>query len=345
MVLEFLDPAYAKLKLDNLDISLTTLRDALRGADNRTLTDIYNVDNNILSKLDVTLSTRASETTLSGIKTQIDKLTFDTNNYLQVNVKALVNPPALDVNLSTRASDSTLSAFSGKFPTAVALADNLSNPTTTIIGAANLGFDGTNWRRIVADTSGRLKVALDSIPNPSNLDISLSSLRDALRGTGNKTLTDLDTDLNNILSRLPASLTASGNFKIAIQEDAAGILKDTKIPNPLGIITNQDVIGSTANVLAVVDMLTPSRQPYTIPNISVSTTEASTSISAPGAKILIIKNKGDTDVLIGINGSVPTTNPLIVRARAIKVIPHKGVTQVNYKVASGTSTIDIEYYN
>jgi hypothetical protein len=92
-------------------------------------------------------------------------------------------------------------------------------------------------------------------------------------------------------------------------------------------------------------MLTPSRQPYTIQNISVSTTEGSTSITSPGAKILVIKNKGDTDVLIGINGSVPTTNPLVVRARTIKVIMHKGVTQVNYKVASGSTTIDIEYYN
>jgi len=279
MVLEFLDPAYIKSKLDQLDISLSSLRDALRGTDNRTLTDLYNINNNILSKLDVSLSTRASEATLSAIKSKTDLLSFDTNNYLQVNVKALVNPPALDVNLSTRASESTLSAFSGKFPSAVALADNLSNPTTTIIGAANLGFDGTYWRRIAADTSGRLKVALDSIPNPSNLDISLSALRDAIRGTGNKTLTDLDTDLNNILGRLPASLTTGGNFKIALQEDSVGLLKDSKIPYALGVIQNQDVIGSTANVLAVVNMLTPSRQPYTIQNISVSTTEASTSIS------------------------------------------------------------------
>jgi hypothetical protein len=59
----------------------------------------------------------------------------------------------------------------------------------------------------------------------------------------------------------------------------------------------------------------------------------------------MIKNKGDVDVQIGINGAVPTTNPFIVRARTVKVLPHKGVTQVNYKVASGSSTIDIEYYN
>jgi len=67
MVLEFLDPAYIKSKLDQLDISLSSLRDALRGTDNRTLTDLYNINNNILSKLDVSLSTRASEATLSAI--------------------------------------------------------------------------------------------------------------------------------------------------------------------------------------------------------------------------------------------------------------------------------------
>jgi len=56
--------------------------------------------------LDVPLSSRASESTLSGIKSQTDKLTFDTDNRL-----AIQNPPNLDVLLSTRASESTLSAI------------------------------------------------------------------------------------------------------------------------------------------------------------------------------------------------------------------------------------------
>jgi len=125
--------------------------------------------------LDVALSTRASESTLSGIKTQTDKLTFDASNYLQVNVKTTVNPSNLDVALSTRASESTLSGLSGKFPSAVALADNLSNPTTTIIGVANLGWDGTYWRRLATDTSSRLRTVVESVANPSNLDVALST--------------------------------------------------------------------------------------------------------------------------------------------------------------------------
>jgi len=278
-LIEGLLAEYVKSKLDLIDLSITGLRDALRGADNRSLTDIYNIENSIYGRLDVALSTRASE--------------------------------------------STLSTLSGKFPSATALADNLSNPTTTIIGGALLGFDGTYWRRIAADSSSRLKVNAEVVANPPNLDCTLSAVRD----------------------RLPSSLTTAGNFKIALLEDSVGLLKDTKIPNPLGVLTNLDVIGSTANALAVVDVLTPSRQPYTIQNVAVSTTEGSISIAAPGAKILVIKNKGDVDVQIGINGAVPTTNPFIVRARTYKVVPHKGVTQVNHKVASGSSTIDIEYYN
>ena len=279
MVFEFIDPLYLKLKLDLIDISLSSLRDSIRGADARTLTDLYNQLNSILGRLDVALSTRASE--------------------------------------------STLSALSGKFPGAVALADNLANPTTTLVGSALLGFDGTYWRRVAVDTSSRLRVNVEVSANPPNLDVPLSSIRD----------------------RLPASLTAGGNFRIAVMEDTVGLLKDTKIPSPLGVLANMDVAGSTTNALAVVDQNLPARNPYTIANIAVGTTEGSTSIAAPGAKILIIKNRGDADALVGLNGAVPTTNPLIVRARTVKVIPHKGVTQVNYKTASGTTTIDLEYYN
>lgn len=288
MLLEFVNPELVRDALAKLDISLSALRDALRGTDNRTLSDIYNISNSIYSRLDVALSTRASETTISS--------------------------------------------FSGKFPSAVALADNLSNPTTTIIGAANLGFDGTNWRRVATDTSGRLKISADVVANPPNLDVALSTRAS-------------ESTLTAIKDRLPTSLTTGGNFKIAILEDTVGILKDTKIPNPLGILTNLDVGGSTVNTLATIPQWLPSRQPYTIPNISVSATEASTSIAAPGAKLLVIKNLGDVDVQIGINGSVPTTNPLLVKAKCVRVIPHRGVTQVNYKVASGTSTIEITYFN
>lgn len=48
------------------------------------------------------------------------------------------------------ATESTLSTFSAKLPSAVALSDTLSNPTTVLVGAALLGWDGagSQWVRI-----------------------------------------------------------------------------------------------------------------------------------------------------------------------------------------------------
>ncbi|MEM0121260.1 MAG: hypothetical protein QW688_07485, partial [Thermoprotei archaeon] len=80
-------------------------------------------------------------------------------------------------------------------------------------------------------------------------------------------------------------------------------------------------------------------------NISVTTTESSTSIAAPGAKIIQITNKGDVDCLIGINNSVPTTNPMKVRARCSLIFVHKGATSIYYKTATGSTTISITYFN
>jgi hypothetical protein len=128
-----------------------------------------------LQNLDVTLSSRASESTLSAIKAQTDKLAFDASSRLRINAEAVANPPNLDVALSSRASEATLSSFSSKFPSATALTDNLGNPSTTLVGSALLGWDGTYWRRVAVDTSSRLKVVVESVANPPNLDVALST--------------------------------------------------------------------------------------------------------------------------------------------------------------------------
>jgi hypothetical protein len=97
--------------------------------------------------------------------------------------------------------------------------------------------------------------------------------------------------------------------------------------------------------LAVLDKNTPSRMPYMVDNITVGTTSSSTAIAAPGGKVVKITNKGDVDVMIGINADVPATNPLILRARTYKIFVHHSVTSIYYKVASGSSTISIEWWN
>jgi len=90
------------------------------------------------SNLDVALSTRASESTLSGIKAQTDKLTFDSSNRLKVLLESLPNPSNLDVALSTRASEATLSAIKnalasvGTDKVRVSLVDSLPAGTNKI---------------------------------------------------------------------------------------------------------------------------------------------------------------------------------------------------------------------
>jgi len=65
--------AYDQLKsiLGQLDITISALRDALRGTGNKTLTDLETDLSDILAKLDTTLSTRASETTLFSLEGKI----------------------------------------------------------------------------------------------------------------------------------------------------------------------------------------------------------------------------------------------------------------------------------
>jgi len=218
--------------LAQLDITLSALRDALKGAGNKDFTTLEADVESILAQIDVALSTRASESTLSAVDSKLgdirgalgsvatDKMlttpdnppnldvalstrasestlssvlgqldikiselrdalkqsTIDTTVYtksladiwyqltqtLAIHEQTPWNPPNLDVALSTRSSESTLSAFSGKFPSAVALGDALSNPTTTLIGSALLGWDsaGAVWERIKTDGGGRLLIWL-----------------------------------------------------------------------------------------------------------------------------------------------------------------------------------------
>ena len=51
-------------------------------------------------------------------------------------------------------------SINAKLPSATALGDALSNPTTTIIGSALLGFDGSAWRRLRVTTDGKLQLYL-----------------------------------------------------------------------------------------------------------------------------------------------------------------------------------------
>ncbi len=47
-----------------------------------------------------------------------------------------------------------------ELPAAAALSDSAANPTTPMVGAALMGFDGFVWRRVYGGSSGQLRVTL-----------------------------------------------------------------------------------------------------------------------------------------------------------------------------------------
>ena len=153
---------YIESIFNQFDLKISELRDALRGTGNRTLTDLYDeltLIDDLRGALDSVASDKLRVSDGGGSLT-IDNSNIDT--YL----------PNLDTSLSSRASESTLSGFSGKFPSASALGDSLGNPTTTIVGSALLGWDGSHWRRLVADSSSRLRTVVESLPSiPSGSNI------------------------------------------------------------------------------------------------------------------------------------------------------------------------------
>jgi hypothetical protein len=208
-----------------------------------------------LQNIDVALSSRASESTLAGIKAQTDKLAFDASSRLRINAEVVANPPNLDVALSSRASEATLSSFSSKFPSATALADNLGNPTTTIVGSALLGWDGTYWRRVAVDTSSRLKVVVESVANPPNLDVALStraseSTLSAIAGALATRATDkLRVSVVDVLPESPFNLAKVGGIALTGRDWSSDFARLQNLDVPLSSRASEDTLGTVASLV------------------------------------------------------------------------------------------------
>ena len=118
-----------------------------------------------LAKLDVAFSTRASETTLGSVLTQLD-----------ITLSAL-----RDAVCAASPNNKTLADLFSR------LAETLTRNITTWGGIALTGRDITS--------------------DLAKLDITISALRDALKGVSNKDLTTLEADIESILAKLDVALS------------------------------------------------------------------------------------------------------------------------------------------
>jgi len=210
---------YTRFAIDKKDISIPNIDIPLstRASEN-TLSAIKLQADSILNRLNVNLDTRASENTLLAIKSQTDKLSFDANNRL-----AIQNPPNLDVALSTIARENTLSAIKSQTD------------------------------KLTFDTANRL-----AVQNPPNLDVLLSSRASESTLSAIKSQTDkLTFDANNRLAvQNPPNLDVALSTRAT--ESTLATIKDRTVPVLKGSIFNTSISANT-NIFS--SDLTPSYSP------------------------------------------------------------------------------------
>ncbi|MEM1820412.1 MAG: hypothetical protein QXU64_02340, partial [Thermofilaceae archaeon] len=159
--------------------------------------------------LDVALSTRASESTLSSILGR------------------------LDVALSTRASEATLAAVRDRLPSSLTSAGNLR--TAIMEDAVGIAREST-----LSSILGRLDVALSTRASESTLVAVRDRLPSSLTTAGNlKTAIMEDavglarnSTVAAVRDRLPSSLTSAGNLRVAVMEDVAGLSRPPSLTSP-----------------------------------------------------------------------------------------------------------------
>ena len=201
------------LKVENLDIPVSQLRDILSIIRAKMELLTFDSENRLAIQnppyLDVALSTRASEATLSGIKAQIDRLTFDSAGNLQVSVVNIPNPPALDTNLSTRASEATLSKIAGAL--ASIGADKLRVSPVDPLPLSPFNLTQINGVALTPrDWSSDFAML-------RNIDVALSTRASEATLSSVASYTK---DVRDVLTRI--SIDASGNLGVSIKSPVDG---------------------------------------------------------------------------------------------------------------------------
>jgi len=146
----------------------------------------------------------------------------------------------------------------------------------------------------------------------AQLDITLSALRDAIRGTGNKTLTDLESDLSSILGQLDITLSA---LRDALRGTDDRTLTD--LYNPLAnYLPNIDVPVSALLRLRIYEQ---TFEDGTTDLIAENCTQTVQSTQVYGGSYAL-----DVTIADGVTGSVTTpTRPVSANQRVTFSFAHK----------------------
>ncbi|MEM1523125.1 MAG: hypothetical protein QXU69_08865, partial [Thermofilaceae archaeon] len=191
----------------NLDVALSTR------ASESTLSSI-------LGRLDVALSTRASESTLAAVRDRLPSSLTTAGN-----LRTAIMEDAVGL-----ARDSTLAAVRDRLPSSLTTAGNLR--TAIVEDAVGIARDST-----VSSILNRLDVNLSTRASESTLAAIRDRLPSSLTTAGNlKTAIMEDavglaksSDVAAVRDRLPSSLTTAGNFKAAVVEDGVGLARDSTL--------------------------------------------------------------------------------------------------------------------
>jgi len=114
----------------------------------------------------------------------------------------------LDTPVSTRASEATLQSVLSQLDiTLVELRDAITAAPPNNKTLADL-YERLDSIRSQIDTAISTRASEETLASVlGQLDLTLTELRDAIRGTGDKTLTDLDTSILNLLNALKPTRT------------------------------------------------------------------------------------------------------------------------------------------
>lgn len=231
--------------LSQLDITLSALRNAIKGTNNKDLSTLEIDIESILNKLDVDLSTRASDNTLQSILNTIGELS---GSSVLVELQNILNK--LNIELSSRASEETLIDIKTNLDDVKLKLDTLNlkdfSTETTLMSVLNAigetsGFTLLSVLQSISNkdfatqtTLALIKIAIDNINSNFNVNLSTRASEVTL-GLIKIAIDAINTDIDVALST-----RASENTLVQIRD-----YLDTVEIKLQSIITQLDVTLST----------------------------------------------------------------------------------------------------